>query len=87
MSRVKEQWGSGQFAIVHRGVWRNPEEGCPYKDVAVKCLKEGASEDQRICFLREAAIMGQFDHPNILQILAIAYNEDMEVRFYGVRRN
>lgn len=60
-------------------MWRNPEEGDPFKDVAVKSLKGGASEEQRICFLREAAIMGQFEHPNILQILAIAYDEDMEV--------
>ena len=72
--------GSGQFATVYRGVWRNPEDNSTFKEVAVKCLKEGACEEERICFLREAAIMGQFEHPNILQILAIAYNEDMEVR-------
>ena len=72
--------GSGYFATVHYGVWRNADEGSsPFKDVAVKCLKGGASEEQKICFLREAAIMGQFEHPNILQILAIAYDEDMKV--------
>ena len=50
--------------------------------MAVKCLKEGASEEEKICFLREAAIMGQFEHPNILQILGIAYSEDVEVSVY-----
>ena len=49
------------------------------KDVAVKCLKGGASDQERISFLQEAVIMGQFDHPNILQILAIAYSEDLKV--------
>ena len=72
--------GSGQFATVHRGVWRNPDDGSsPFKRVAVKCLKGGANEEQQICFLREAAIMGQFEHLNILQILAITYDEDMKV--------
>ena len=72
--------GSGHFATVHYGVWRNADDGSsPFKDVAVKCLKSRASEEQTICFLREAAIMGQFEHPNILQILAIAYDEDMKV--------
>ena len=77
---MKEKLGSGQFATVYRGAWKNPEDNNTFQDVAVKCLKEGACEEQRICFLQEAAIMGQFEHPNILQILAIAYNEDMEVR-------
>ena len=69
--------GSGQFATVYHGVWRGKDDSA--KDVAVKCLKDGASDDQKILFLREAAIMGQFEHPNILQILAIAYDEEMEV--------
>ena len=35
-----------------------------------------------ICFLREAAIMSQFEHPNILQILAIAYSKHMKGTVY-----
>ena len=69
--------GSGQFATVYHAVWRREDDEA--KDVAVKCLKDGASEEQKMWFLREAAIMGQFEHPNILQILAIAYNEEMKV--------
>ena len=78
-NRVKEELGSGQFATVHRGVWKTPEGDCLSKDVAVKCLKGETSEVERIRFLQEAAIMGQFEHPNILQILATAYDEQMKV--------
>ena len=33
-------------------------------DVAVKMLKSAATEGDRVSFLQEAAIMGQFRHPN-----------------------
>ena len=37
-------------------------------EVAVKVLKSGAMEMNRVKFLQEAAIMGQFYHPNIVQL-------------------
>ena len=77
--RIKEQLGCGQFATVHHGVWRNPKEHVSFKDVAVKCLKGEASDEERIKFLQEAAIMGQFEHPNILQMLALSYDKDLKV--------
>ena len=36
--------------------------------VAVKVLTSGASETDRVRFLQEAAIMGQFYHPNIVRL-------------------
>ena len=36
--------------------------------VAIKTLKGGYMESQRRDFLREASIMGQFDHPNIIRL-------------------
>ena len=36
--------------------------------VAVKALKREATELSRIKFLQEAAIMGQFYHPNIVRL-------------------
>ena len=36
--------------------------------VAVKVLTSGASELDRVRFLQEAAIMGQFYHPNIVRL-------------------
>ena len=36
--------------------------------VAVKILTNTASEVERVKFLQEAAIMGQFYHPNIVRL-------------------
>lgn len=37
-------------------------------EVAIKTLKEAASQEDKVKFLQEAAIMGQFSHPNIVQL-------------------
>lgn len=37
-------------------------------EVAVKALKPDAPEEEEVKFLQEAAIMGQFLHPNIVQL-------------------
>jgi serine/threonine protein kinase len=44
------------------------------EDVAVKTIEDGASEEDRIRFLQEAAIMGQFDHPNIIKLIGATLN-------------
>ena len=38
------------------------------KEVAVKTMENGASEEVRVKFLQEAAIMEQFNNPYILKI-------------------
>ena len=60
---LSEFLGSGQFGAVYRGIWRRRQEEV---QVAVKTLKEGAKEEDRVKFLQEAAIMGQFKHPNVV---------------------
>ena len=62
--------GSGQFGTVHKGEWL-PSEGGKKIEVAVKTLKEGAGEEDKIKFLQEAAIMGQFSHPNVVKLYGI----------------
>ena len=37
-------------------------------EVAVKTLKEGSTENDKVKFLQEAAIMGQFSHPNVVKL-------------------
>ena len=37
-------------------------------EVAVKTLKEGSGEEDRVKFLQEAAIMGQFKHPHVVEM-------------------
>ncbi|XP_035464236.2 muscle, skeletal receptor tyrosine-protein kinase [Scophthalmus maximus] len=43
----------------------------PFTMVAVKMLKEEASADMQNDFQREAALMAQFDHPNIVRLLGV----------------
>ena len=63
--RLGEKLGAGQFGTVNKGAWQSPDG--PVK-VAVKTLKEGASEQDRVKFLQEAAISGQFHHPNVITL-------------------
>ena len=63
--RVLEEVGAGQFGTVCKGLWICEGESML---VAVKSLQESASEGERVKFLQEAALMGQFSHPNIIGI-------------------
>ena len=65
---VTENLGSGQFGTVSRGIW---QDGKGSVEVAVKMLQEGTSEEDTVRFLQEAAIMGQFKHPNIVELLGV----------------
>ena len=51
--------------MVSRGRWQ-AERG-PV-DVAIKTLRNGSTEADGVRFLQEAAINGQFRHPNIVQL-------------------
>ena len=55
--------GSGQFGDVFHGTWECSRGSI---EVAVKTLKESSDEDDKVRFLQEAAIMGQFKHPNVV---------------------
>ena len=70
--------GSGQFGEVFMGVWK-----CTKGDVqvAVKTLKEGCEELERIKFLQEAAIMSQFKHTNVVTMHGVITSGE-PVSFY-----
>ena len=53
------------------------------REVAVKSLADGSTEEKRIQFLQEAAIMGQFKHPNIITLHGVLLDRD-PVRLYSV---
>ena len=57
----------GEFGDVCRGKLRKPHL---MKDVpvAIKTLKQGATEKTRLDFLSEASIMGQFDDENVIYL-------------------
>ena len=46
-------------------------EGGGEVEVAVKTLKEGSGEEDRVKFLQEAAIMGQFKHHNVVTMYGV----------------
>ena len=66
--------GSGQFGTVNKAKWTHRDE--EETEVAVKTMMAGATEEDKIKFLQEAAIMGQFNHCNILRILGIIKDEE-----------
>ena len=66
--RLQHVLGSGNFGEVSKGEWQCGEGPV---EVAVKTLKSGSTKEEEVRFLQEAAIMGQFRHPNIVQLLGV----------------
>ena len=60
--------GHGQFGTVNKGIWQSPGGA---KEVAVKMLKPGAKEEDKVKFLQEAAINGQFKQPNVVNLMGV----------------
>ena len=78
INRVTDVLGDGQFGTVRKGVWRS--KAGPL-DVAVKTLKSGSEERDKVKFLQEAAIMAQFKHPNVVSLYGVVSNGGI-VRFF-----
>jgi len=58
---------SGEFGDVCKGKLKR-QAGHEMLSVAIKTLKAGASDKNRLDFLTEASIMGQFDDPNVIYL-------------------
>ena len=70
---IEGQIGAGHFGSVSKGAWQLRGEGGEVMEgevvqVAVKVVKKEAEEVQRVKLLQEAAIMGQFAHPNVVRL-------------------
>ena len=63
-----QEIGSGEFGTVFKGYWNQRSYR---KKVAIKALNLQAQEKDRIKFLQEAVIMGQFRHPNIVKLFGV----------------
>ena len=59
--------GQGNFGIVYSGLWNSRNGEIP---VAIKSLKV-ENKETNLSFLQEAAILGQFNHPNVLKLLGV----------------
>ncbi|XP_061559887.1 ephrin type-A receptor 7 isoform X4 [Phycodurus eques] len=64
--KIERVIGAGQFGEVCSGWLKVP--GKRDTSVAIKTLKVGYTEKQKMDFLCEASIMGQFDHPNVVHL-------------------
>ena len=67
---------------MYRGVWSHPStdsDKVVEEEVAVKTMENGSSEEDRVKFLQEAAIMGQFNHPNIVKIIGIVKENEVQI--------
>ncbi|KAF7652566.1 hypothetical protein LDENG_00095210, partial [Lucifuga dentata] len=63
--------GEGAFGRVFQARAPGLLPAEPFTMVAVKMLKEEASADMQNDFQREAALMAEFDHPNIVRLLGV----------------
>ena len=66
--RILKKLGSGQFGKVCKALWT---VGGQTLELAVKTLIFSAAEDDKVKFLQEAAIMGQFSHPNVIKLYGV----------------
>ena len=71
---ILQELGSGEFGVVHLGTWTDVCSD-PVK-VAVKTLNSQCSESERVKFLREGAIMGQFKHQNVVQLHGVVFEKE-----------
>ncbi|XP_065832464.1 uncharacterized protein [Oscarella lobularis] len=74
---LQEKLGSGQFGTVEKAVWKKSAAAATGEEsvvVAVKTLKSTDPKD-RVKFLQEAAIVGQFRHENIVELHGVVRGE------------
>ena len=66
MCSISQQLGFGEFGVVSLGKWSKTSSESV--QVAVKTLNSQCSEAEKVKFLREAAIMGQFEDIHIVKL-------------------
>jgi len=72
--RTLQKLGSGEFGVVHLGTWTDGSAD-PIQ-VAVKTLNSECSQSDRVKFLREAAIMGQFKDNHIVELYGVVMENE-----------
>ena len=71
-TRIRGHLGSGQFGNVEKGTWESKAD----LEVALKTLKAGSEDMDKVKFLQEAAIMAQFKHPNIVILYGVVSDRE-----------
>lgn len=78
---LKQEIGRGSFGQVFKGTWRGTEVAI--KRIPANCIKESDTRD----FMKEAFILRQLRHPNVLQVLGASMNPPCIVTEYMPRGN
>lgn len=68
--------GQGHFGLVVLADAKGIVPGQEYTSVAIKVLKEGASDKVKVDFFKEASLMHAFDHPNIVKLLGVCIEQE-----------
>ncbi|CAH1796083.1 unnamed protein product, partial [Owenia fusiformis] len=68
---IEEVLGQGHFGIVYKGTVNR-------QDVAIKTIKRSnCSENDLSDFMKEALVMKDFEHPNVLNLIGVALDNDI----------
>lgn len=68
--QLLEELGKGAFGAVHKGILKESGTNVEYL-VAVKVLHQDSTAVARSELLEEAAILAQFDHPHVVQLVGV----------------
>ena len=74
--KVKLQLGHGEFGEVNLGMMTTKDR--IEREVAVKTLKAGVSDDMRSKFRLEACLLAGLRHQNIVELLAVCFDDPLE---------
>ena len=74
LQRITIPLGKARFALVDRAIWHDSTG--MITEVAVKSLAKGSPAQDQFRLLREAAIMMQFHHSNIIALYGIVYHKN-----------
>ena len=75
---LQESLGEGEFGT---GVWASSPQG--HLQVAVKSL-HSQEKDNKYKLIKEAAIMGQFSHPNVVRLYGVIDKPDKVIQMFAL---
>ncbi|XP_025412408.1 proto-oncogene tyrosine-protein kinase ROS isoform X3 [Sipha flava] len=73
---LTKRLGSGAFGEVFEGKVKDIIRGETEIRVAIKSLKEGATQSEVVEFIKEAKLMNNFKHRHILQLIGVCLDND-----------
>lgn len=73
---LQKRLGSGAFGEVFEGIVKNIGREEAETRVAIKLLKDGATQFEIVEFIKEAKLMNNFKHKHILQLIGVCLDND-----------